>query len=68
MKYIYLLVMVAFITSCQPKTETTEESHLGDLKHNFTISEQARASFDEGLLLLHGADRVVEPLQDRHAK
>lgn len=44
---IYLLV------SCTPTKPTTEESQLGDLQHTLPISTEARADFDEGLLLLH---------------
>ena len=54
MKYP-LLASILLLAACQTKTETatTVEAHLGDLGHEFPISEVAQADFDKGLLLLH---------------
>lgn len=54
MKKLFPLVVGLFLFSCTSSTESTDEtSHLGSLKHQFTISPQAKADFDQGLLLLH---------------
>ena len=54
MKYpIIFLALTLCVVACEPTKKNNEEAHLGDLEHNFSISDAARTSFDEGLLLLH---------------
>ncbi|QSE98462.1 hypothetical protein [Fulvivirga lutea] len=53
MKYYYLLSIAVFALSCSPKNEISDKAQLGDLGHNFSISENAKPHFDKGLLLLH---------------
>ncbi|MEQ9375001.1 MAG: tetratricopeptide repeat protein [Imperialibacter sp.] len=48
-----LLLFVIASASCTQKTTTGEDTHLGNLQHSFSISEQATEHFDQGLLLLH---------------
>ncbi len=52
MKHL-ILFSIVLLVGCQPKKERAKESHLGDLKHNFSISSAAQKDFNEGLLLLH---------------
>ena len=60
MRTLLLFLLVSLILSCTRKQEqqTTSESHLGDLQHDFSISEEAKPYFDEGLLLLHSFEYV----------
>ena len=47
--------VLLLISACQsaPVENTTEESNLGVLNHQFDISELAQENFDKGLLLIH---------------
>ncbi len=51
----YLVCLLILIGCSQPQSSTSEApaSQLGDLRHPFTISEEAQPGFDKGLLLLH---------------
>lgn len=49
----FLSVITLFLIACQPKSNSTNEAHLGSIGHKFSISEDAKVHFDKGLLLLH---------------
>jgi len=53
MKISIYVLAISLLVSCTPSKPTTEGTQLGDLQHTFPISTEARADFDEGLLLLH---------------
>lgn len=53
MKNILSLALILLLASCSQNSESTEETQLGDLQHQFTISPEAKEAFDKGLLLLH---------------
>ncbi|MEQ8535436.1 MAG: hypothetical protein RIB86_26495, partial [Imperialibacter sp.] len=53
LKSLPLLVFVVVLASCAQKSPSGEDTHLGDLQHNFSISDEAGEHFDQGLLLLH---------------
>jgi tetratricopeptide (TPR) repeat protein len=56
MKNLFLLlVAVLLLSDCkqQPEKQETPSDDLGVLQYNFPVSDQAKASFDKGLLLLH---------------
>ncbi|MEQ8925969.1 MAG: hypothetical protein RLO81_09175 [Fulvivirga sp.] len=53
MKYYYLLPIVFLLVNCTQKKESSKETQLGDLGHDFSISDEAKEYFDKGLLLLH---------------
>lgn len=54
MRVLLPLFFLVFVMACTtPNQNTTNSSQLGELQHQFTISEAARAHFDQGLLLLH---------------
>ena len=59
MRKTNFLILAAFISllACQqPAKEATAGNQLGSLHYEFNISSEAKASFDEGLLLLHSFD------------
>ena len=48
------LLLLSVLISCKsPKKETAEETQLGILNHQFSISDSAKRPFEKGLLLLH---------------
>jgi len=47
---IYCLIVLIAISSCNTKSQ---KASLGDLNYKFNISDEAKESFDNGLLLLH---------------
>ncbi len=49
MRYIFLTLLI--VVSCTPKKG--DNTSLGKLDHDFSISESSSADFDKGLLLLH---------------
>jgi len=51
MKFILPFLFVLCITACM--RPSAENSGLGELNHEFVISEAAKDHFDQGLLLLH---------------
>lgn len=53
--FLSTLFIPLAILSCQPlsQVETANETHLGVLNHQFTISEPSQEAFEKGLLLLH---------------
>jgi tetratricopeptide (TPR) repeat protein len=57
MKNLSLLAVAVslLLFSCkqQPEKQETPPDYLGVLQYNFPVSEDAKASFDKGLLLLH---------------
>jgi tetratricopeptide (TPR) repeat protein len=48
-----LSLFVLIAASCTQQSSSGEDTQLGDLQHSFSISDEARESFDQGLLLLH---------------
>ncbi len=54
MKKLFPLAFGLLIFSCTSSTESAKKSsHLGNLNHQFSIYPEAKADFDQGLLLLH---------------
>ncbi|MDX1629042.1 MAG: hypothetical protein R3345_10115 [Fulvivirga sp.] len=53
MKYILVACFFALCLSCTQNSNHVEDAQLGDLDHQFPVSEAARPSFEKGLLLLH---------------
>ena len=57
MKSLALPIALLFVCSCQnPQTsqeQATDDHQLGQLQHQFTISDAAKDGFEKGLLLLH---------------
>lgn len=49
-RFSFLLLVIACAAPQQPPAES---SNLGNLNHQFSISPEAKADFDQGLLLLH---------------
>lgn len=53
MKHLSIITLILLTVACSQTASTEATSELGDLEHQFTISPAAKASFDQGLLLLH---------------
>lgn len=54
MKSLHFLFLPLLVFACSnPKPVAENNSHLGELNHQFAISSKAKADFDQGLLLLH---------------
>ncbi|MCB0706685.1 MAG: hypothetical protein KDC34_15325 [Saprospiraceae bacterium] len=54
MKQFILLVVPILFSACKNEAPSAEAtSHLGELHESFVVSEQAKADFERGLLLLH---------------
>lgn len=53
--FISTVFILLAMLSCQPspQAETNNETHLGVLNHQFTISKPSQEAFEKGLLLLH---------------
>ncbi|MBR9922950.1 MAG: hypothetical protein GYB31_19155 [Bacteroidetes bacterium] len=50
----FFLFLFTLLLACQaPVEEKTDQSQLGELHESFSISEEAKADFEKGLLLLH---------------
>ncbi len=49
----FLLILILLSCSNQHGTTEQDPTHLGTIDHAFSISEEAKGYFDEGLLLLH---------------
>ncbi len=53
MKNLSLSILLVAVACAKPGKTAEESTQLGDLNHQFSISEVARPHFDKGLLLLH---------------
>lgn len=53
MRWTINFLLFAACYSCNSPQPVTQEAYLGNLQHEFPISEAARPDFDQGLLLLH---------------
>ena len=53
MKSLIPIFLIAFLVSCDPPSQESDQGHLGNLQHEFPISEAAKPAFEKGLLLLH---------------
>ncbi len=49
----YILSFLIAFSCATPSEHTKSVAHLGNLDHKFSISKEAKAGFDQGLLLLH---------------
>lgn len=53
MKALFTCLLIAIFVSCNTNQPDSESGNLGQLQHEFTISEKAQPAFEKGLLLLH---------------